>query len=138
MALATTKTITSTKCEHCKKPTTPLYDNNYCKKCCDIIDKQSIPKTMKEWCKNQTSKPPISYYSVHSESTVGVIYEIACFKDTYVCTCPAWKMCYYNINKPYKQRTCKHIIAVRGEENERKRITEWSYKPAKVKSKINI
>jgi len=48
------------------------------------------------------------------------------------CSCPAWR----NQSKPIDQRTCKHIIAVRGVEVERARVGNENM-PTKFKNAIN-
>ena len=128
-------------CENCQKICI-LHDNNFCEACCKIIDKQMIPRSTSEWAKNQTSKPPICCYRVMSETYINIIYEVAYFqkennmKDIFVCECPAWHYCWYNKNQQANQRTCKHIIAIRGLKTEQERIVsnsgKWLYKPSKI------
>src|SRR5436305_1167004 len=45
-------------------------------------------------------------------------WEIKNVGGVYSCNCPAWR----NQSKPIEQRTCKHIIAYRGEEAEQARV----------------
>ena len=90
-----------------------------------------------DWLQNQTVQPPTDCYKVHSETTKGTVYTITYVRHTnaYICDCKAWSLCFYNINQKPCCRTCKHIIAIRGYNNEKARILtnkgEWLYKPAK-------
>ena len=95
------------------------------------------PLTTTDWLKNQTDKPPTDCYKVHSETIKGTVYTITYIRhtDAYICDCKAWSLCFYNINQKHCCRTCKHIIAIRGYNNEKNRIVandgQWLYKPAK-------
>ena len=92
-----------------------------------------------DWLKNQTDKPPTDCYYVQSETTKGTVYTITHipYTNAYICDCKAWSLCFYNINQKPCCRTCKHIIAIRGYNNEQQRIVtnggEWLYKPARTK-----
>src|SRR5262249_25036355 len=46
------------------------------------------------------------------------VYTLKNVGGVYSCNCPAWR----NQSKPIEQRTCKHIIAFRGEEAEKERL----------------
>ena len=94
----------------------------YCDICCKIIDKEIIPKTTSEWKQTQTTKPPLLHYTVKSESSEYITYNIEFFKEhnCYTCECLSFK--YQMI--PHKIRTCKHIISVRGIDNEQNRIVD--------------
>ena len=85
-----------------------------------------IPKTITEWEKHRTSKPPKHFYSVVSDRDNSKSYKIiySPSSNAYKCECKAWECCWYNINQEQNQRTCKHIIAIRGENVEKQRITQ--------------
>ena len=103
-----------------------------------------IPKTITEWEKKRTIDPPKHFYSVIGDSNNSNSYKItySSSSNAYQCECKAWECCWYNINQEQNQRTCKHIIAVRGEKAEQDRITQnngkWLYKPAKLKPKKKV
>ena len=94
-----------------------------------------IPKTITEWEKKRTIHPPTHFYSVISDRDNSKSYKVtySSSSNAYQCECKAWD----NINQEQNQRTCKHIIAIRGENEEKQRITKnkgkWLYKPAKKK-----
>lgn len=79
-------------------------------------------KTIEQWKNNQTTDPPCPCYYVLSETRPNYFYFVINHGNGYICTCPAWKHCLYNKNQNIDQRTCKHIIAIRGESAERDRI----------------
>ena len=127
-------------CDTCNK--NEAIPNKYqCEQCSEIINIERIPKTTKQWAISTTSKPPLLYYCVKSETYDNHFYEVEYFKEIncFACDCPAWK---YKKCVRHNLRTCKHIIAIRGEKNEQDRIHKnggkWIYKPAKIyKTKIN-
>ena len=98
-----------------------------------------IPKTITEWEKHRTSDPPKNFYSVVSDRDNSKSYKITYspISNAYKCECKAWECCWYNINQQDNQKTCKHIIVIRGEKVEKQRITpnkgKWLYIPAKIK-----
>ena len=103
-----------------------------------------IPKTITEWEKQRTSEPPKHFYCVISDSNKNISYKItySSSSNAYQCECKAWECCWYNINQEQNQRTCKHILAIRGENEEKQRITKnngkWLYKRAKKKPEKNV
>ena len=92
----------------------------------DDVDKETIPKTIEEWKEQQTQEKPKQYYCVKSASKDKIgwsgfpIYKVKYSErdNSYYCECPAWK--YQHLHP--KHRTCKHILAIRGEEAEKARI----------------
>ena len=104
----------------------------------------TIPKTITEWEKKRIIYPPTHFYSVISDRDNSKSYKITYspISNAYQCECKAWECCWYNINQEQNQRTCKHIIAIRGENEEKQRITqnkgEWLYQPAKLKPKKKV
>ena len=130
-------------CTYCHKKEC-VKDEFYCQNCCKVIDYESIPKTMKEWKVCQTTKPPLLHYQVCSESNDYITYNIEFFKEQncYSCTCPYWKIRSSHLD--HNKRTCKHIICVRGIENEQKRIHDnggiWYYKLPKkcIKKRVLV
>ena len=102
-----------------------------------LIDENSSVLSTTEWYKQQTIDPPNKCYYVKSETNTDTVYTITYATETncYSCNCAAWSLCFYNINQSDNQRTCKHIIAVRGHTNEQQRIAtnggKWLYKPAR-------
>ena len=94
--------------------------------------------TTEQWKLRQTKKPPRTCYKVCSERCEHTVYEVDYCQsiNAYHCTCPAFRYCSYNTEQYPNQRTCKHIIAVRGERAEYNRIVndnngQWLYKPSK-------
>ena len=103
-----------------------------------------IPKTITQWEKQRTVDPPKHFYRVISDSDNSKSYKVtySSSSNAYQCECKAWECCWYNINQEQNQRTCKHIIAIRCENEEKQRITQNKgkglYKPAKLKHKKNV
>ena len=104
----------------------------------------TFPKTITEWEKKRTIYPPTHFYSVVSDSDNSKSYKItySSSSNAYQCECKAWECCWYNINQQDNQKTCKHIIAIRGEKVEKQRITQnkgkWLYIPAKKKPEKKV
>ena len=100
-----------------------------------LIDINTSVLSAVEWSKQQTIDPPNKCYYVQSETDT--VYTITYGNETncYSCNCPAWSLCFYNTNQNDNQRTCKHIIAIRGHTNEQQRIAtnggKWLYRPAR-------
>ena len=104
----------------------------------------TIPKTITEWEKKRAVDTPKYFYSVKSDSNKNISYKVTYSPSSnmYHRECKAWECCWYNINQEQNQRTCKHIIAIRGENEEQKQITQnkgkWLYISAKIKPKKKV
>ena len=102
-----------------------------------LIDTSTTALSTVEWSKQQTINPPDKCYYVKNETNNDTVYTITYGNETncYSCNCPAWSLCFYNINQNNNQRTCKHLIAVRGQTNEKDRVVtnggKWLYRPAR-------
>ena len=108
------------------------------------VEQETKVRTMEEWEQNQTTNPPLQHYNIKSTTDSNKQYKIKFSKkfNSYYCECPSW--IYQNHN--HKGRTCKHILAIRGEEAEKQRIQEngepWfeknqRYKKPKKKTEKN-
>ena len=104
----------------------------------------TFPKTITEWEKHRTIYHPKYFYCVISDSDNSKSYKVtySSISNAYQCECKAWECCWYNINQQDNQKTCKHIIAIRGENVERDRILtnkgKWLYIPAKKKPEKQV
>jgi hypothetical protein len=86
----------------------------------DQLETEIVPRTIEEWKQNQIQTRPLHNFVVKSETQEGLKYNVnySGEKNSYYCECHYWN---YQKVEP-ELRTCKHILAIRGEEAERTRI----------------